>query len=110
MITDRIGLHSVLLPLLTEYCIKVTGYTKVGESPEGNCFFVKTSDSGKLNKQCITQMHHFELSDLLFKTSPNTKLSYENEFNVLEMNMYSQGIRFFFFFHDLHDTFCIRPM
>jgi hypothetical protein len=32
----------------TEYCIKVTGHTKVGASPEGNCFFVKTLQSGKL--------------------------------------------------------------
>ena len=38
----------------TYYCIKVTGYTKAGESPEGNCFFVKTSDSGKRHEpQCI---------------------------------------------------------
>ena len=36
----------------TEYCIKVTGYTKVGDSPEGNCFFVKTADSGKLHLRC----------------------------------------------------------
>ena len=34
----------------TEYCIKVTGYTEVGESPEGNCFTVKTSESGKLHE------------------------------------------------------------
>jgi len=31
----------------TDYCIKVTGRTKVGASPPGNCFYVKTSDSGK---------------------------------------------------------------
>ena len=34
----------------TEYCIKVTGYTKVGESHGGNCFFVKTLESGKLHE------------------------------------------------------------
>ena len=36
----------------TDYCIKVTGYTKVGESPQGNCVFLKTLDSGKL--QCFS--------------------------------------------------------
>ena len=42
------------LKSFTDYCIKVTGYTNVGESPEGNCVFVKTSDSGKLHEpQCI---------------------------------------------------------
>lgn len=46
----------------TKYCIKVTGYTKVGESPEGNCVVVQTSDSGKLHEQCIITIHHFEVS------------------------------------------------
>ena len=39
----------------TDYCIKVTGYTKVGESPQENCVFVKTLDSGKL--QCFQYMY-----------------------------------------------------
>lgn len=46
----------------TEYYIKITGYTEVGESPEGNCFFVRTSDSGKLHEQCITKIDNFEVS------------------------------------------------
>ena len=47
----------------TDYCIKVTGYTKAGESPKGNCFFVKTSDSGKRHEpQCIKKNQHFEVS------------------------------------------------
>jgi len=36
---------------LTEYCIKVTGFTNVGESPKGNCFDVETLESGKLLQQ-----------------------------------------------------------
>jgi len=35
------------LKIFTKYCIKVTGYTKVGAAPLGNCFYVRTSDSGK---------------------------------------------------------------
>ena len=48
----------------TDYCIKVTGYTKAGESPEGNCFFFETSDSGKPHDpQCIKEERkHFEVS------------------------------------------------
>ena len=42
----------------TEYCIKVTGYTNVGESPEGNCFSVRTLDSGNLHEQCLTNINH----------------------------------------------------
>ena len=46
----------------TEYCIIVTGYTNVGESPEGNCVFVRTSDSGKLHEQCLINIDHLEVS------------------------------------------------
>ena len=41
----------------TEYCVKVTGFTKIGASPEGNCFNVKTSDSGMSLKETIWCFH-----------------------------------------------------
>ncbi len=31
----------------TDYCIKLKGFTSIGASRAGNCFFVKTSDSGR---------------------------------------------------------------
>ena len=61
----------------TEYCIKVTGFTKIGISPQGNCFNVKTLDSGKqLQKKTFLS---FLLT--LFKISRGTKFSYETELN-----------------------------
>ena len=39
-----------------EYCIKVTAFTKIGASPEGSCFFVKTLESGML-----LQKDHFKV-------------------------------------------------
>ena len=32
----------------TEYCIRVAGYTKVGLSPKGACYYVQTLQSGEL--------------------------------------------------------------
>ena len=60
--TNTIGLAG--LKPFTEYCIKVTGYTKVGESPEGNCVFVKTLDSGKVHEQCITTISKSPIDSL----------------------------------------------
>ena len=54
--TDTNAIIRGLKPF-TEYCIKVTGRTKKGKSPQGSsCFYVKTSESGmSLHIFCVLE-------------------------------------------------------
>ena len=75
----------------TEYCIKVTGFTKIGTSPQGNCFNVKTLDSGKQLQKKKT----FPSSLLtLFKISRGTKFSYGTELNLFFVDEYASKVNF----------------
>ena len=58
----------------TEYCIRVAGYTKVGLSPKGACYYMQTLQSGTLYviaTNVITSLYDKRASPRLSNTENN---------------------------------------